>query len=155
MSSFSYLNKQAATLFVGSVVFQANETKTYADSQPKLDQAVPDKLTRFVDNVQDDNPLDDVTKPIPLSSNLTLSSTDDGKIYEATGSLTVNIPAGLLPRPQVIIIPPPSGIVTVVAGGGVTMNGFGTSIARARTNNVAGFGIYPYLAVDAYAVSGT
>lgn len=92
---------------------------------------------------------------IPLSADITLTADDDGKQYACTVSLTVTLPAGLSPRPQVAFVPPPTGNLTIARSGAAQINGGSASVTRTRTANPAGIVIQPYAESDGYGVSGS
>jgi len=91
---------------------------------------------------------------VPLSAALTVSSSDDGKVYESTTAVTVTIPQGLSPKPAVVFIPK-GGTITVAVTGSATINGAATSLARTLANNPAGFVVQPYLDANGYGASGS
>lgn len=106
--------------------------------------------------------VDGVTYPLsgaaatatPLSAPLTVSSADDGKVYESTTAVTVTIPQNLSPKPVVVFIPK-GGTITVAVTGAATINGAATSLTRTLANNPAGFVVQPYLDANGYGVSGS
>lgn len=94
-------------------------------------------------------------QPSVLTANKTLTALDEGKIYECSTAITITVPAGLSPSPNVIIIPPASGNVTVIGSGGALINGVGTGITRDRATNPAGVALMSYYTSDAYGLSGS
>ena len=95
------------------------------------------------------------TRAIELNSNMTLQASDDEKVYACTAALTVTIPAGLTPRPAVVIIPPPSGNLSIAVSGGAQINGATTTLTRSRASNLAGVAVQPYVDAYGYGVSGS
>lgn len=95
-----------------------------------------------------------VASVVPLSESITLTSQDDGIAFAASAALTVTVPAGLVPKPAVVIVPPPSGNLSVAFTGGATGNGAGTTLTRSRSSNPAGILIQPYTDTNGYGVSG-
>ena len=90
-----------------------------------------------------------------LTADYVLTADDDGKRFQATTAITLTIPAGLSPRPELTVLPPPTGNLTLAFSGGATGNGAATSITRTRAANPAGIVITPYPDVtDGYGVSG-
>lgn len=85
---------------------------------------------------------------------MTLTSADDGSVYESTQNLVVTVPQGLSPKPAVVFIPK-GGDVSLVAGGSVTLNGASTTVVRALSSNPAGFVLQPYSDANGYGVSGS
>lgn len=82
---------------------------------------------------------------IPLNGPYTLQATDHNKSFQALVPLTITVPAGLVPRPTVGLMPPPTGNLTLagqVAG------------TRALTANPAGVCLSGYPSSDAYGLSG-
>ena len=102
-----------------------------------------------------DASVDDLAASTPLSVSRGAAGTDDGKRYYATTAITLAIPKGLRPRPELTVLPPPTGNLTIAFSGGATGNGAATSITRTRAANPAGIVITPYPDVtDGYGVSG-
>ena len=90
-----------------------------------------------------------------ITASRDLTAIDDGDRYYATTAITLTIPAGLSPRPELTVLPPPTGNLTIAFSGGATGNGAATSITRTRASNPAGIVITPYPDVtDGYGVSG-
>ena len=90
-----------------------------------------------------------------LEANYTLKASDDGKRFYATAALTITVPSGLSPQPEVFIDCPASGNVTVASDGTALLNGATTSLTRARSANAIGFAISPHQgASSSYGVSG-
>jgi hypothetical protein len=91
---------------------------------------------------------------VPVAASFTLQAEDDGAVFAASAALTMTIPAGLSPRPNVILIPPASGDVSIAVSGGAQINGATTTLTRSRANNRGGFLVQPYAESDGYGVSG-
>lgn len=92
---------------------------------------------------------------VTLSGAYILKASDDGRVFICSTAITVTIPAGLSPRPNVAFIPPASGNVSMAVSGGATINGATTTLTRARSANPAGFIVQPYSESDGYGVSGS
>lgn len=91
-----------------------------------------------------------------LSVSRVLSSEDDGTLFDCTTALTITIPEGLNPRPNVAFVLPPFGEVTfsVEDGSPVTINGGSLNLTRTRADNRAGVALVAYVESDAYGLSG-
>lgn len=82
--------------------------------------------------------------PTPLGASRELTAADDGKRYYATAAITLTIPAGLAPRPEVVVLPPPAGNLTIAVSGGATTNGATAALTFTRAAKPAGIVITPY-----------
>lgn len=104
-----------------------------------------------------DNTLDTQLPPIiALVADRVLTAADDGKRFAAQSALTVTIPAGLVPQPEVVIQCPPTGNLSIAVSGGATINGATTTLTRARSANFAGVAIVRNIdAANSYGVSGS
>lgn len=92
---------------------------------------------------------------LTASTSFTLAAADDGKVFNVTTAITVTIPNGLSPRPNVAFVPPPTGNLSIAVTGGANINGAATTLTRARSANPAGFVVTPYTESDGYGVSGS
>lgn len=101
------------------------------------------------------DPFVTIGRPVPLSAGITLTAESDGAQYACSTALTITIPAGLSPRPAIIVIPPPTGDASIAVSGGATINGATSTLTRARASNPAGFVVLPYEESDGYGVSGS
>ncbi len=96
------------------------------------------------------------TTSTALSSNYTLTTADNGRVFHCTTALTVTIPGGLSPRPSVIIDCPPTGNLSIAVSSTATMNGGSTTtITRSRANNPGGVRIQAHQDADDYGVTGS
>lgn len=92
---------------------------------------------------------------VTISTDTVLTAADDQRIFTCTTALTIFEPAGLSPRPNVVVNAPPTGNVTLTPTGGAQLNGSTDSITRSRANNPAGFVVTAYAESDGYGVSGS
>lgn len=96
------------------------------------------------------------TTPVPLSGAYTLTAADDGKTFYCTTTLTITIPAGLSPMPQVAVIPPPSGSVTLSPTSPVLLSGVTADQAFNYASNPTGVALVPeYGTADSYGVAAS
>lgn len=88
-----------------------------------------------------------------ITGDYTLSEKDNSIVLYCSIPLTIIVPAGLSPRPSVIIVPPPTGVTSIASSGGALLNGATVTITRDRTSNPAGTAIIAYRDSDGYGVS--
>lgn len=89
-----------------------------------------------------------------LTTDYTLSGSDDGFELRAAAALVLTVPSGLSVQPTVLVKCPASGNVTVRRGGTATLNGGTADLTRARSANPGGFAITPNNETDVYGVTG-
>ena len=83
----------------------------------------------------------------------TLVASDDGLVLECTAAtLSITVPRGLPPGFAIAVIP--NGATSVIADGGVLLNGAGTTIIRNSSNNATFAIIGRVSSMDSYIVSG-
>jgi hypothetical protein len=96
------------------------------------------------------------TTPVALSGAYTLTAGDDGKTFYCTTTLTITIPAGLSPMPQVAVIPPPTGSVTLSPTSPVLLSGVTADQAFNYASNPTGVALVPeYGVADSYGVAAS
>ncbi len=118
-------------------------------------QSVPDAVATLLISAgvgfeRDSDP--DNAAPIPLSSDYTLTTDDEGRLFYCTTALVVTVPVAV----SVIIDPPATGNVTIRSSGGMLLNGATADLTRARSANPIGVAIKPYAGVaGSVGVSGS
>lgn len=93
-----------------------------------------------------------IVTPTPLAVDKTLAVADDGKIYSVSTAITVTVPIGLVPKPQVIFNCPATGSITFICTSAV--NGNTTTKTRERAYNFSGVVLTPNAESDSYGLSG-
>ena len=93
--------------------------------------------------------------PVTVSVGRNLTVADDGKVLDIITALTLVVPVGLSPRPNVVFILPPTGNLSIAPSGGALLNGATATLTRSRATNPAGVVLTPYTESDGYGVSGS
>ncbi len=82
--------------------------------------------------------------PVNLSADYTVTSADDGVIFNCTAALTITTPAGLSPKPSFIPVPPPTGNLSLAFTGGATGNGSAATQTFTRATSPTGVAVVAY-----------
>jgi hypothetical protein len=94
------------------------------------------------------------TRQATLTSDYTLTASDDNTIFSATTAITVTVPAGLSPMPSCVFLPPATGSITLHPTGGTLLSGSSSDVAFSIVSNPAGAGLVPlYGQTDKYGVT--
>lgn len=91
-----------------------------------------------------------------LNTNKTVTAADSGKVFQCSTTLTITIPAGLVPSPVFTAIPPAVGTLSIAVSGGAQVNGAAATLPYTRSTAPTGVKIVPYAEANGYGVgSGT